>query len=106
MRGRGKRGNGSRHLGSMACMASITPILLFRGQTVVDRFSHQQKLDPQVVGVDPGAGVRWKSYYNIHDVLACLIRETFSPNDGIVDAQVDTGDRPDTTHTNYWGRGG
>jgi hypothetical protein len=56
MRWRGKRKNGSLHLGSMASMASILPILLFRSQTVVDRFYHPQKLDPQVVRVDPGEG--------------------------------------------------
>lgn len=103
MRWRGKLENGSLHLGSMASMASNLPILLLRSQTVVERFYHQQKLDPQVVGVDPGAGVRWKSFYDIDDVLAFPIREIFSPNDGIVDVQVDTGDRPDTAHTNYWG---
>lgn len=103
MRWRGKRENGSLHLGSIASMASTLPILLLRSQTVVDRFYHQQKLDPQVVGVDPAAGVRWKSFYDIDDVLAFPNREIFSPNAGIVDVQVDTGDRPDTAHTNYWG---
>jgi hypothetical protein len=56
LRWREKRENGSLHLGSMSSMASILPILLLRSQSVVDRFYHQQTLDPQVVGVDPGAG--------------------------------------------------
>jgi hypothetical protein len=103
MRWRGKRENGTRHLGSMASMASILTILLLRSQTVVDRFYNRQKLDPRVVGVDADAGVRWKSFYDIDDVLAFPIREIFSPNEGIVDVQVDTGDRPDSAHTGYWG---
>jgi hypothetical protein len=84
-------------------MASTLPILLLRSQSVVNKFHQQQRLDPQVVGVDPGSGVRWKSFYDIDDVLSFPIREIFNPNDGIVDVQVDTGDRPDTAHTGYWG---
>jgi hypothetical protein len=87
----------------MSSMASTLPILLLRSQSVVDRFYHQQTLDRQVVGVDAHAGVRWKSLYDIENVLAIPIREIFSPNEGVVDAQVDTGDRPDTAHTSYWG---
>jgi hypothetical protein len=86
----------------MASMASTLPILLLRSQTVVNRFFNSQKLDPGVVGVYPGQGVRWKSFYDIDDILAFPVRELFSPNEGIVDVQVDTADLPDAAHSGYW----
>jgi hypothetical protein len=102
LRWREKKENGSLHLGSLTSMASTLPILLLRSQTVVNRFFSGQILDPQVVGVYPGQGIRWKSFYDIDDILAFPVRELFGSNEGIVDVQVDTGDLPDATHSGYW----
>jgi hypothetical protein len=61
---------------------------------VVNRFFSGQRLDPQVVDVYPGQGIRWKSFYDIDDILAFPVRELFGPNEGIVDFRLILGTFP------------
>ena len=60
------------------------------------------KLDPSAIGITSGDKTRWKIFYDIDDILSFPTRNLFDNNDGIMDIQVDTADRPDRAHDRYW----
>ena len=80
-----------------------SPVTHARKQKVVDMFAKDpaEKLDPATIGVTQDK-VKWKVFYDIDDILSFPTRNLFKDNDGVVDIQVDTSDRPDEAHGRYW----
>jgi hypothetical protein len=98
---RDKAQNGELTVGGIAFAASQLPLMVMRKQVMIDKLFNHQGLDPADIGI-VSAGVQVKFFYDIDDVLGFASRNLYSPNDAIMDIQVDAGDWPQTAHVGYW----
>lgn len=94
--------NGRLHLGTLISTASQLPILVMRKQGLVDKLFRQELLDPVDIGIMDQTTVRWLIFYDIDDILGFPTRRMYKPTNAIKEIQVDSGDRPDHSHTKYW----
>jgi hypothetical protein len=98
---RNKAQNGELTLGGLACAASQLPLMVMRKQVMIDKLFNHDGLDPADIGV-VSSGIQWKFFYDIDDVLGFASRNLYSPNNAIMDIQVDSGDLPLSAHVGYW----
>ena len=96
-----KAETGELTLGGLACAASQLPLMVMRKQGMIDKLFDHQGLNPADVGV-VSTGIQWKFFYDIDDVLGFSSRNLYSPNDAIMDVQVNSGDLPLSAHVGYW----
>ena len=75
--------------------------MVMRKQIMIDKLFSHQGLDPGDIGV-VSTGIQVKFFYDIDDVLGFSGRNLYSPNDAMMDIQVDVGDTPQSAHTGYW----
>ena len=68
---------------------------------MIDKLFNHGGLDPADIGV-VSSGIQWKFFYDIDDVLGFASRNLYSPNNAIMDIQVDSGDLPPSAHAGYW----
>jgi hypothetical protein len=98
---RDKAQNGELTLGGLACAASQLPLMVMRKQVMIDKLFNHERLDPADIGV-VSSGIQWKFFYDIDDLLGFASRNLYSPNNPIMDIQVDSGDLPQSAHVGYW----
>jgi hypothetical protein len=98
---RDKAQNGELTLGGLACAASQLPLMVMRKQVMIDKLFNHEGLEPADIGV-VSTGIQWKFFYDIDDLLGFASRNLYSPNNAIMDIQVDCGDQPQTAHVGYW----
>ena len=99
---RGRARDGGLVLASKSSTGGLLPLLMMRKQSLVERFSIGQFVDPAVIGV-PGRGdVRWKIFYDADDILGFPTRRLFDAEGTIQEYQVNTDWRPDLAHSRYW----
>ena len=99
-----KRENASRlELGSIVSLASQLPLLLLSKQRVVDELFVERTLSPSDIGIPEDTNqILWKIFYDIDDLLAFPTGCLYGDHRAIKDYPIDSGNRPDTAHTNYW----
>jgi hypothetical protein len=100
-RWRNKAQNGELTLGGLACAASQLPLMVLRKQVMIKKLFTHERLDPADIGV-VSSGIQWKFFYDIDDLLGFASRNLYSPNQAIMDIQVDAGDLPLSAHAGYW----
>src|SRR5206468_2745352 len=93
---------GELKLGGFACAASQLPLMVMRKQALVTRLRNSQGIDPRDIGVLATGGIQWKIFYDIDDVLGFASRGLYSPNNAIMDIQVNCGGTPQDAHGGYW----
>jgi hypothetical protein len=98
---RAKAQNGELTVGGIAFAASQLPLMVMRKQVMINKLFNHQGLDPADIGV-VSTGVQVKFFYDIDDVLGFSSRNLYSPNNAMMDIQVDAGDLPQTAHVGYW----
>ena len=98
---RAKAQNGELTLGGLAFAASQLPLMVMRKQVMIDKLFKHEGFDPADIGV-VSSGIQVKFFYDVDDALGFSSRNLYSPNNAIMDIQVNSGDLPETTHTGYW----
>jgi hypothetical protein len=98
---RNKAQNGELTLGGLACAASQLPLMVMRKQVMIDKLFNHEGLDPADIGV-VSPGIQWKFFYDIDDLLGFASRNLYSPNNAIMDIQVNSGALPQSAHVGYW----
>ena len=98
---RDKAQKGELSVGGVALAASQLPLMVMRKQVMIDKLFNHQGLAPADLGV-VSTGIQVKFFYDIDDVLGFSSRNLYSPNDAIMDIQVDSGDMPESAHVGYW----
>jgi hypothetical protein len=98
---RGKAQSGELTVGGVALAASQLPLMVMRKQVMIDKLFSHQGLNPADIGV-VSTGIQVKFFYDVDDVLGFSGRNLYSPNDAMMDIQVDVGDTPQSAHTGYW----
>jgi hypothetical protein len=98
---RDKAQGGELTVGGVALAASQLPLLVMRKQVMIDKLFTHQGLNPADIGV-VSTGIQVKFFYDVDDVLGFSSRNLYSPNDAMMDIQVDVGDTPQSAHTGYW----
>jgi len=99
---RNKAQNGELSLGGLACAASQLPLMVMRKQVMIDKLFSHLGLDPADIGI-VSTGIQVKFFYDIDDVLGFSSRNLYSPNNAIMDIQVNSGALPQSAHAGYWG---
>ena len=90
-------------LGSIVSLASQLPLLLLSKQRVVDELFVEKTLSPSDIGIPEDTNqILWKIFYDIDDLLAFPTGCLYGDHCAIKDFQVDSGNYPDTAHTDYW----
>lgn len=98
---RDKAQKGELRLGGFASAASQLPLFIMRKQKLVDCLFKRQGVDPRDIGIQ-NSGTQWKIFYDVDDILGFATRGLYSPDDAIMDIQVDCGDEPKGAHIGYW----
>jgi hypothetical protein len=98
---RDKAQNGELTVGGVALAASQLPLMVMRKQVMIDKLFSHQGLNPADSGV-VSTGIQVKLFYDVDDVLGFSSRNLYSPNNAMMDIQVDVGDTPQSAHTGYW----
>jgi hypothetical protein len=98
---RDKAQSGELTVGGVALAASQLPLMVMRKQVMIDKLFSHQGLNPADIGV-VSTGIQVKFFYDVDDVLGFPSRNLYSPNDAVMDIQVDVGDTPQSAHTGYW----
>jgi hypothetical protein len=98
---RDKAQSGELTLGGLAFGASQLPLMVMRKQVMIDKLFNHERLDPVDIGV-VSTGIQVKFFYDIDDILGFSSRNLYSPNNAIMDIQVNSGDMPQTAHVGYW----
>ena len=99
---RKKAQKGELELGSLTSTASQLPLFVMRKQKLVDLLAANQTLKAANIGIETNDRVKWKIFYDVDDLLGFATRRLYNSGDAIMDIQVDSADRPDLAHTNYW----
>ncbi len=89
-------------LGSRADTGSQLALMMMRKQRVVDRMAQGLLLNPTVIGVPRRGAARWRSFFDVDDVLGFAVRRLFDAEGTIHDHQVDTSWKPQEAHACYW----
>lgn len=99
---RERRKDGGLILGSMSSTGGQLPLMMMRKQALVERMARGERLDPQVIGIEPGDPLKWKLFYDADDALGFPARRIFESQRAVQEYEVDTHWRPDLAHTLYW----
>ncbi|MBD3243079.1 MAG: hypothetical protein GF331_20985 [Chitinivibrionales bacterium] len=80
--------NGTLTVGSITSMASQLPLMIMRKQALVDRFFHDERLDPLSIGLrsddKEGPCVKWNVIYDLDDVLGFASRDIYHDPHGLI----------------------
>lgn len=99
---RERRKVGRLVLGSMSSTGGQLPLMMMRKQSLVERMARGERLDPQVIGIEPGDPLKWKLFYDADDALGFPARRIFEPQRAVQEYEVNTHWRPDLAHSLYW----
>lgn len=102
-RWRERRRQGRLVLGSKASSGGQLGLMMMRKQALVDLLAANRRLDASVIGIEAGAPLKWKVFYDADDALGFPVRRLFEEQAAIQEYEVNTHWRPDLAHSGYWG---
>jgi hypothetical protein len=90
-------------LGTFISFASQLPLFMMRKQALVEMLAKHKRLDPTVIGIDPGRRhIQWAIFYDSDEILGFATRRLYHDTPAIHDIQVNTGLGPLEAHLGYW----
>lgn len=86
----------------MTSTASQLPLFVIRKQELVNSLSQGQPIKAANIGIIENNRIKWKLFYDVDDLIGFASRRLHDSGNVILDIQVDSGDNPAKTHTEYW----